>query len=492
MKKRLSIFLGMLLTMCLCATAASAASPDTDNNGYHDGDEAIVNQLIDRSNLANQTLDKTTDEWSYTDTKGRQRIFAKWESDNTSNVRRIFLLRMYEQGLTGEVDVSDLTNMSILDLCNNPGIISIKLPESDCLSEVYADDTSISALDVTKCPNLSGISIENTHVTSIDISRNSKLASFLAKETPLSALNTTNNILLETLNLFKTPISSIDLSNNLNITGLLLSMPEVNWNGFKVRVENVQMYTSVSYDQHSDYFLICLNTKADDGFETDEFTGLPDDATISTLSDGYIEIEFSYYNGQNVDIALVYNPKTAPTPAPTPAPKSADGGMDMIYVDGTELAGFDRLVFNYTLDVPYEKTSVVFTGKMSHWGAWADNLWEIPLNVGANPVVIKTTAEDGQTNWFYTVTVNRAPEVVATPQPTVQPTPQPTEAPTPTPQPTAEATPTPTETPAPTPAPQTEDVGTQAKGVFNIWLIGMLALVVIVVIFLISRKRKND
>ena len=176
-----------------------------------------------------------------------------------------------------------------------------------------------------------------------------------------------------------------------------------------------------------------------------------------------------------------------PAPAPTPAaPKSADGGMDMIYVDGTELAGFDRLVFNYTLDVPYEKTSVVFTGKMSHWGAWADNLWEIPLNVGANPVVIKTTAEDGKTNWFYTVTVNRAPEVVATPQPTAEPAPQPTEAPTPTPAPTAEATPT------PAPQPTAQPVQAESESGFPTAAVAAAAVIGAVVAFVAVKKIKGN
>lgn len=176
-----------------------------------------------------------------------------------------------------------------------------------------------------------------------------------------------------------------------------------------------------------------------------------------------------------------------PAPAPTPAAaKSADGGMDMIYVDGAELAGFDRLVFNYTLDVPYEKTSVVFTGKMSHWGAWADNLWEIPLNVGANPVVIKTTAEDGKTNWFYTVTVNRAPEVVATPQPTAEPAPQPTEAPTPTPAPTAEATPT------PAPQPTAQPVQAESESGFPTAAVAAAAVIGAVVAFVAVKKIKGN
>ena len=191
---------------------------------------------------------------------------------------------------------------------------------------------------------------------------------------------------------------------------------------------------------------------------------------------------------------VVYSYKTftgvapaAPAPTTTPAAKSVDGGMDMIYADGKEIAGFDRLVFNYTLDVPYEKTSVTFTGKMSHPGAWADNLWEIPLNVGENPVVIKTTAEDGKTNWFYTVTVNRAPEVVQntdpTPAPTVQPTATPTPTVEPTTQPTSTPTPAPTATPAPTSAPQ------QAS--FPWWIAIAAAAVVTVAGVAIAKKKRG-
>ena len=177
----------------------------------------------------------------------------------------------------------------------------------------------------------------------------------------------------------------------------------------------------------------------------------------------------------------------AEKPAEKPAATSVDGGMDMIYADGKEIEGFDRLVFNYTLDVPYEQTSVTFTGKMSHPGAWADNLWQIPLKIGANPVVIKTTAEDGKTNWFYTITVNRAPEVVAepdpTPAPTAEPTVEPTATPAPTAQPTQEPATAPTATPAPTSAPQ------QAS--FPWWIVAAAA-VALAVAGLVAKKKHSE
>lgn len=185
-------------------------------------------------------------------------------------------------------------------------------------------------------------------------------------------------------------------------------------------------------------------------------------------------------------VVYSYKTFTGVAPAAESAPKSVDGGMDMIYADGKEIEGFDRLVFNYTLDVPYEKTSVTFTGKMSHPGAWADNLWEIPLNIGANPVVIKTTAEDGKTNWFYTITVNRAPEFVAeepAPAPTVQPTVEPTATPAPTAQPTQEPATTPTATPAPTSAPQ------QAS--FPWWIVAAAA-VALAVAGLVAKKKHSE
>ena len=168
---------------------------------------------------------------------------------------------------------------------------------------------------------------------------------------------------------------------------------------------------------------------------------------------------------------------------PTSKHKSADGGMDMIYADGKEIEGFDRLVFNYTLDVPYEKTSVTFTGKMSHSGAWADNLWEIPLNVGENVIAITTTAEDGKTNWCYTITVNRGPKVVQNAQPTPAPTAQPTVEPTvePTTQPTATPTPAPTATPAPTSASQ--------QTAFPWWIVAVAAVATVAGVAVAKKKR---
>ena len=164
--------------------------------------------------------------------------------------------------------------------------------------------------------------------------------------------------------------------------------------------------------------------------------------------------------------------------------KSVDGGMDMITVDGKNLAGFDRLVFEYTISVPYEKTSVTFGGKTSHSAAKADNLWEIPLNVGENVIVIKTTAENEAYNWFYTITVNRAAKAIA-PQATEKPveTPQPSETPAPTAEP--QPTPTPDAPAADTSAPQQTE---RALPIIPI----IVAVFAAMIILIIVKKKRND
>ena len=164
--------------------------------------------------------------------------------------------------------------------------------------------------------------------------------------------------------------------------------------------------------------------------------------------------------------------------------KSVDGGMDMITVDGKNLAGFDRLVFEYTISVPYEKTSVTLGGKTSHPAAKADNLWEIPLDVGENVIVIKTTAENEAYNWFYTITVNRAAKVIA-PQATEKPveTPQPSETPAPTAEP--QPTPTPDAPAADTSAPQQTE---RALPIIPI----IVAVFAVMIILIIVKKKRND
>jgi len=164
--------------------------------------------------------------------------------------------------------------------------------------------------------------------------------------------------------------------------------------------------------------------------------------------------------------------------------KSVDGGMDMITVDGKNLAGFDRLVFEYTINVPYEKTSVTLGGKTSHPAAKADNLWEIPLDVGENVIVIKTTAENEAYNWFYTITVNRAAKAGA-PQTAEKPaeTPQPSETPAPTAEPQPTTTP---DVPADdTSAPQ------QAERTLPIIPV-IVAVFAAMIILIIVKKKRND
>ena len=72
---------------------------------------------------------------------------------------------------------------------------------------------------------------------------------------------------------------------------------------------------------------------------------------------------------------------------------------------------FNSDILNYTVNVPYNVTSLTITATATDLAAAVVGAGTKQLSVGANPFTITVTAADGVTKLDYTVTVNRADDV---------------------------------------------------------------------------------
>ena len=98
MKKSIWI-LGCVLLLLLLPSTALAAADDQNNDGYHDGDVAVVNNIIDNNGL--QAAKDAPESWD----------FVVWDG---SAPTRIWWLKLNEQGLRGNLQLTDWKGLATL------------------------------------------------------------------------------------------------------------------------------------------------------------------------------------------------------------------------------------------------------------------------------------------------------------------------------------------------------------------------------------------
>ena len=140
-----------------------------------------------------------------------------------------FEINLRNCDLTGELDISDCTDMVFLDLYHNR-IASVKsknMPsmrifgvQDNLLEEIDVSEmpscqgidagmNRLKAIDVSHNPELAELYINDNRFTEIDLSRNSKLKYFYCHNNHISALDTRANPLLRHLNATGNPMKSI-------------------------------------------------------------------------------------------------------------------------------------------------------------------------------------------------------------------------------------------------------------------------------------------
>lgn len=214
--KVLTLLLTLMAALVLLSTSVMAADGDTNNDGYHDGDVAIVQEIIKNSKWLSEHYD-INDPASWAE--GETYSLASWQSDDADEPMRVHFLDISSNdtrpiGFTGALNVSGLTELWTLWCYGNPGITSITLPEGDTLKYVNCEDTGITAIDVSKNPGLEFLYVSDTGITALDVSKNPKLEELYCNNTGITSLDVSNNAALGFLSCDETGITKLDLSGN--------------------------------------------------------------------------------------------------------------------------------------------------------------------------------------------------------------------------------------------------------------------------------------
>ena len=142
-------------------TAAAYTDPnDTNRDGYHDGDVAVINAMIRNNGLS--ATENAPASWG----------FVRW---NSAAPRRIVGLEMNAKRLTGTLDLTGLTELTDVDCSENLLTDINGLPALTKLEQLDCADTDIRRLDVSGNPALIHLDCQSCPLTCLNVGENTGL-----------------------------------------------------------------------------------------------------------------------------------------------------------------------------------------------------------------------------------------------------------------------------------------------------------------------------
>lgn len=221
-------------------TPAPDESSDVDGDAqYNVQDIAVINSMLSnnwpegtRPELAPEDGSSVPDSWT----------FATWS--DSADGKRITTLNLAERGLTGDLNVSGLTTLEILDCSLNKSLTSLDasgctsltkldcnnynsaeglgqphgslkvLHISDCISleELVCKYNEITALDASQSTALELLDCSENELTTLKISAPTKLRELSCWSNKLSELNVSQYTVLEVLDCGLNQFTSLDVS----------------------------------------------------------------------------------------------------------------------------------------------------------------------------------------------------------------------------------------------------------------------------------------
>ena len=118
------------------------------------------------------------------------------------------------------LDVTNNTQLSILQCQSNDSLSTLNLGSIDSLTELYCSDNSLVSLDVSNNTQLQKLSCYDNQLTSMDVSNNTVLSWLDCADNNISSLNVGNNPMLTYLRCAQNQISSLDVTDNELLTDL--------------------------------------------------------------------------------------------------------------------------------------------------------------------------------------------------------------------------------------------------------------------------------
>ena len=360
---------------------------------------------------------------------------VQWD---TSSPKRITELFLSLKGLTGTLDVGNLTKLTVLYCKNNQLGTLDGLGNLTNLTKLYCNNNQLDTLD--GLGNLTNLQILDCSINqlsgTLDVGNLTNLTDLYCKNNQLDTLDGLGNLTnLQILNCSTNQLSgTLDVGNLTNLQILDCSTNQLSGT---LDVGNLTNLTD----------LFCSTNQLSGTLDVGNLTGLTylrcdnNPYTSFTTRDGYTltmtpavngKVWLTGYNKSSNTVELTAKPDSgyafqAWTGLPAGAPNSqttsftltGDATVKAAFVgtdatlkslslsSGTLTPAFDQATTSYTANVDNSVSNVTITATANDTKANVAGAGVKTLNVGDNPFTVTVTAEDG-TPKSYTITITRA------------------------------------------------------------------------------------
>lgn len=185
---------------------------DVNNDGYHDGDVAVINGIIENNDL---TAAKDDPEGWKTDN------LVRWDS---STPKRITYVDIYDKGLRGTLNVSGLTKLNSL-FCGKNNLTGLNVSKNTSLTSLSCFDNQLEGiLDVSGLTELMTFNCYNNQLTALNgLESLENLTSLYCYNNQLKALDVSSLSSLHALSCFDNRLQRLNVSGLTALTLLYCS-----------------------------------------------------------------------------------------------------------------------------------------------------------------------------------------------------------------------------------------------------------------------------
>jgi Leucine-rich repeat (LRR) protein len=177
-------------------------------------DVAVINAVIQNNGL----------KWAPAPADGSS-VPAGWNTvvvwDKTTGLnRRITGLTLDNEGLTGDMTLSGLTQLRQLTCIGNEGLASLNVSGITLLWSLDCTGNGLTSLDVSNCAALRELDCSSNQLTSLAVSTCTALEALYCEKNYLTSLNVSNKTSLKFLECWSNSIGSLNVSGCTALEGL--------------------------------------------------------------------------------------------------------------------------------------------------------------------------------------------------------------------------------------------------------------------------------
>ena len=209
---------GQDYTQDFTITVIDPANPDSNGDGYHDGDVAVINAMIIGNGLTWRADDPAS--WPTSPIWGTIHERVEW---NGASPKRITSLDIFGSNLTGTLNVSGLTALTMLN-CQGNELTGLDVSGCSSLKEIKCIDNNLTGtLDVSGLTALERLWCDNNDLTAINVSGCTALKRLICSYNNLTTLDVSNLTTLQELRCFNNGMTTLDVSGCTGMTSLSCS-----------------------------------------------------------------------------------------------------------------------------------------------------------------------------------------------------------------------------------------------------------------------------